>query len=395
MDKIPESSVVQERSADSALDDTHNTGDPRGVGGRATYDRPDQNAAISGASESQISKVSVGSIEPQSFSPPLGTNRFNLPKYQPQSGSEAQTIAPHPGGLFANLRSAVKHKVQSTLSDRGALGSMLLLCSIVGSSVFGGFLLGRSTPATNAGFTIVPASFSAFTVPTEGKAAAMGAADAQSVYVQQELTRQLGEMRAELLRLHSVFVQLAELAELDDGEFDLQSPLLDWKEQSSLRQTGLLNRRIAHMSAYSGTMIRIFNTRRMAFDQKISGRPLVEGHRSSGFGYRTDPITGERSEHLGLDYSGPVGEPILALADGVVTFSGKNSGYGNLVELEHVDGLRTRYAHNQLNLVSTGKMVKKGEAIATLGSTGRSTGPHVHIEVRLDGSPIDPGFFIR
>lgn len=205
----------------------------------------------------------------------------------------------------------------------------------------------------------------------------------------------MGQLRAELLRLHTLFVHLAEQAELDDGEFDLTSPLLDWKEQSSLEQIGLLKRRIAHMSASGETMRTIFDIRRMAYDQRISGRPIVNGKKSSGFGFRIDPITGERLEHLGLDFSGPIGEPILALADGIVTYSGENSGYGNLVEIEHVDGLKTRYAHNQAILVKSGARVKKGETIATLGSTGRSTGPHVHIEVRLDGSPIDPGFFIR
>ena len=378
MNKILEPSAVQERSAESGHDDTL-----------------------------KIENSGVGSKSAQSQVPPVATNRFNLPKTPADFGAIGQLVEKSPGqmaeqplpdpsvGLFSSLSAALQRKAQHLLSDRRALGSMLLLSCIVGSSTLGGYLLGRSQPIADAGFTIVPASFNVSDDQAQAKPGSLRPADAQSIYVEKELTRQLGEMRSELLRLHSVFVQLAQLAELDDGEFDLQSPLLDWKEQSSLRKSGLLNRRIAHMSDYSETMTSIFNTRRMAYDQKISGRPLVEGYRSSGFGYRTDPITGERTEHRGLDFSGAVGEPILALADGVVTFSGKNSGYGNLVELEHVDGLRTRYAHNQLNLVSTGKMVKKGEPIATLGSTGRSTGPHVHIEVRLDGSPIDPGFFIR
>lgn len=302
----------------------------------------------------------------------------------------------------------IRRELKDTLSDPRALASVFMLYGIIGLSAMGGFLLGQGGLFDDFGQTSRAAIVNSTTlgVSTLGpdspgtdadQPKPMGVADAQAqaMLMQSEITDQLGEMRAELLRLHTVFVRLVELAELDDGEFDLESPLLDWKEQSSLQKMGLLNRRIAHMSGSSGTLNSIFDVRRMAFDQKISGRPLVEGHRTSGFGYRTDPISGERLEHLGLDFSGPVGEPILALADGIVTFSGKNSGYGNLVELEHVDGLRTRYAHNQANLVSRGARVKKGEAIATLGSTGRSTGPHVHIEVRLDGTPIDPGFFVR
>jgi len=102
------------------------------------------------------------------------------------------------------------------------------------------------------------------------------------------------------------------------------------------------------------------NSQNKPNSQRISGRPIVNGRRSSGFGFRKDPLTGARIEHLGLDFSGQVGEPILALADGIVTYSGKNSGYGNLVEIEHVDGLRTRYAHNQAIMVKSGVRVKNG-----------------------------------
>lgn len=295
---------------------------------------------------------------------------------------------------------SIQTQAEDTLSGPYTLVSKGLLLGIICLSAVGGYLLGQEKPAGNAPLSMAVAGLSGDASVNRvepGLPAPMTVVDAQTqaLVVQTEITDQLGEMRAELLRLHTLFVRLAELAQLDEGEFDLESPLLDWKDQSSLSKMGLLNRRIAHMSDTSETVTSIFSLRRIAYDQKISGKPLVEGYRSSGFGYRTDPITGDRNEHLGLDFSGPVGEPILALADGIVTFSGKNSGYGNLVELEHVGGLRTRYAHNQANLVSRGARVKKGEAIATLGSTGRSTGPHVHVEVRLDGAAIDPGFFVR
>lgn len=288
--------------------------------------------------------------------------------------------------------------LKDTLSDRRALTSILLLVSIVTLSATGGYLVGQVSPGGQQGLVIIPASFSddnASSATLSAQSGQINRSEAVPVADQAETVSQLGHLRAELLRLHSLFVRLAEQAELDDGEFDLQSPLLDWKEQSSMEQIGLLKRQIAHMSASSATMQTIFDIRRMAHDQRISGRPIVNGRRSSGFGFRKDPLTGARIEHLGLDFSGQVGEPIMALADGIVTYSGKNSGYGNLVEIEHVDGLSTRYAHNQAILVESGERVKKGETIATLGSTGRSTGPHVHIEVRLDGAPIDPGFFIR
>ncbi len=308
------------------------------------------------------------------------------------NAASASTKAAQPGaasGIFSRIASRFKPRSTHTLSDKHAPGSIVMLCAIVGLSALGGFLVGKDT-STEQPIVILQAG-----AANDQPSTPVTLSDAQRTGTDAELTRQIGQLRAELLRLHTVFVHLADLAELDEGEFDLQSPLLDWQEQSSFGRLGLLNRRLAHMSASSEIMMSIFDTRRIAYDQKISGKPVVEGHRTSGFGYRVDPINGGRVEHLGLDYSGPVGEPILALADGIVAFSGKNSGYGNLVELEHVDGFRTRYAHNHTNLVSRGARVKKGEPIATLGSTGRSTGPHVHVEVRLDGQPIDPGFFLQ
>ena len=99
--------------------------------------------------------------------------------------------------------------------------------------------------------------------------------------------------------------------------------------------------------------------------------------------------------HRGVDFPGFVGEPILAIASGVVTYAGANGGYGNLVELEHANGYRTRYAHNDKILVALGAVVTKGQQIATLGSSGRSTGPHLHFEVRHHGQALDPQYFIR
>jgi murein DD-endopeptidase MepM/ murein hydrolase activator NlpD len=127
----------------------------------------------------------------------------------------------------------------------------------------------------------------------------------------------------------------------------------------------------------------------------VSGSPVQNGRISSRFGYRIDPETGRRQLHRGLDFGGQRGSVILALADGVVTFAGRNGGYGNLVELEHPNGYRTRYAHNETLLVHPGERVNKGQSIATMGSTGRSTGTHLHVEVRHEGRAVDPQLYIR
>ena len=116
----------------------------------------------------------------------------------------------------------------------------------------------------------------------------------------------------------------------------------------------------------------------------------VEGERTSGFGMRMHPIDHEERLHNGMDIAAPAGTPIQAAAAGQVVFSGTQAGYGNVVVIQHAEGYTTLYAHNQENLVSVGTPVSQGQPIATVGSTGRSTGPHLHFEVRHGGNPVNP-----
>ena len=117
----------------------------------------------------------------------------------------------------------------------------------------------------------------------------------------------------------------------------------------------------------------------------------MAGRVTSRFGARRDPLTGARSTHPGVDVGAPAGTPIRAPAGGVVLSAGPRGGYGNAVEIDHGDGLVTLYGHAADLLVSAGDFVEPGQAIATVGSTGRSTGPHLHFEVRQGGRPVDPG----
>lgn len=122
-----------------------------------------------------------------------------------------------------------------------------------------------------------------------------------------------------------------------------------------------------------------------------TGLPLAGGFRlSSGFGMRTDPFTGMLGRHDGLDFTSAMGAPILATADGTVSRSGWEDTYGNIVEITHADGFMTRYAHISTRLVKEGQRVKRGERIAEVGNTGRSTGPHLHYEVFHQGRVINP-----
>jgi murein DD-endopeptidase MepM/ murein hydrolase activator NlpD len=139
--------------------------------------------------------------------------------------------------------------------------------------------------------------------------------------------------------------------------------------------------------------------RMQAMENALAGiptsMPAAVGLMSSGFGYRADPFTGGGAMHSGLDFKGPIGTPILAAADGKVTFAGWQGGYGNTIEITHSNGLVTRYAHMSGFTVSLGQDVARGVQIGRMGSTGRSTGSHLHFEVRINGAAINPMKFLE
>ncbi|MEO0936979.1 MAG: M23 family metallopeptidase [Pseudomonadota bacterium] len=138
------------------------------------------------------------------------------------------------------------------------------------------------------------------------------------------------------------------------------------------------------------------NLYRIAANKAPFANPLKTPYRfTSGFGFRRHPITGGRRMHNGVDFAGAHGSPIYATADGVVTFSGWASGYGRLVKIQHEFGIETRYAHNSRNYVKVGQRVSRGERIAAMGNTGRSTGTHLHYEVRVGGKPVNPMIYIK
>lgn len=130
--------------------------------------------------------------------------------------------------------------------------------------------------------------------------------------------------------------------------------------------------------------------RRTRGNTRPAGRPVGSGWISSGFGWRTDPLNGRRAFHDGLDIAGRYRSPVIVVADGVVVEAGIRRGYGNIVEVRHRHGLATRYAHNAKNLVEVGERVDRGDVIALMGTTGRSTGAHVHFEVIENGQRVNP-----
>jgi len=135
----------------------------------------------------------------------------------------------------------------------------------------------------------------------------------------------------------------------------------------------------------------------MLLHVKLKRQSVPEGNPTKGkawmsskFGARRDPFTGRKTYHDGIDFAAKLGTPIYSSAAGVVSASGPRGGYGNTVEVDHGDGTVTRYAHNSLNLVQVGERVRKGQKIALMGSTGRSTGSHVHYEILKNGRPVSP-----
>ena len=126
-----------------------------------------------------------------------------------------------------------------------------------------------------------------------------------------------------------------------------------------------------------------------------SGRPITKGWLSSYYGMRTHPLSGRKEMHKGIDFAGKMGGEVIAVAKGVVTYAGKKYGYGQVIDIAHGNGYITRYGHNSKILVSVGDTVEKGFQIAEIGSSGRSTGPHVHFEVLKNGRQVNPTKFIR
>jgi murein DD-endopeptidase MepM/ murein hydrolase activator NlpD len=219
------------------------------------------------------------------------------------------------------------------------------------------------------------------------------------------LSGRLAQMQGDVIRLNALGARLVQMADLSEDEFDFDSPPPMGGPEPTETQ-------IASAAELTEEMERLFSELRDR-DRKLTlleelimerdlqaeimpaGSPVRSGYITSGFGYRKDPVNGRRSQHKGVDFAGKRGADVLAVADGLVEFSGSRSGYGKVLDIRHANGLVTRYAHNQKNLVKEGDLVEQGQVIAKLGSTGRATGPHLHFEVLEGGSQVDPMSYVR
>lgn len=220
------------------------------------------------------------------------------------------------------------------------------------------------------------------------------------------LAVRLGQMQAQMLRVEALGQRLTRQAKLDKSEFDFDQlparggpaePLAEEQTNGAdfLRTLDDLALQIDDRARQLEVLEQVVSQRQLKHAMSPAGRPISKGWLSSYYGKRTDPFNGRREMHKGVDFAGQMGSGIQATAAGVVTWAGKRYGYGNLVEINHGNGLSTRYGHCQEILVKVGEKVMQGQKIGLMGSTGRSTGPHVHYEVLKNGRQVNPTKYVR
>ncbi|MET0808546.1 MAG: M23 family metallopeptidase [Pseudoxanthomonas sp.] len=216
------------------------------------------------------------------------------------------------------------------------------------------------------------------------------------------MAARLGELQAQANRLNALGERLTRVGQLQDGEFDFNEPVgVGGNDQAFDMAPRALDAGVTQLEkqfAASGKQLSVLEA--LLFNRELdknampSRLPILNSYITSGFGGRADPFGGGGQYHKGIDFKASVGDPVLTVADGVVSFAGVKSGYGNVVDVDHGNGYVTRYAHNSRLVVRVGDLVRVGQEIAKAGSTGRSTGAHVHFEVWENGAVVNPRKFL-
>jgi len=218
------------------------------------------------------------------------------------------------------------------------------------------------------------------------------------------MAKMLGDVQARLLRLDALGERVSKLAGIRPEEFNFRDvpgrggPLASDARALSMRELQDQVARMGQSVEQRSDYMNVVESELVASQARDAllpkGTPVSEGFVGSGYGMRTDPFTGQMSMHSGVDFAAPVGTPIFAAAGGVVVRSEVNPDFGNMVEVDHGKGLSTMYAHASRLLVKNGDFVRKGQKIAEVGTTGRSTGPHLHFEVHVNGAPTNPSKYL-
>jgi murein DD-endopeptidase MepM/ murein hydrolase activator NlpD len=235
--------------------------------------------------------------------------------------------------------------------------------------------------------------------------AALSQARAESVRHLNALAQRLGSLQAQTLRLNALGSRLTRMAGLDAREFNFDAlPAMGGPEKNAevgvnspdvVKNLEALSRELDRSQARLVALESLLLDRKLNAAVTPSAWPVDGGWISSGFGIRMDPFTGHQGIHEGVDIAARFGGPIYATGDGVVNLAGEKVGYGTVVEVTHESDLVTRYAHTSAVLVKVGDRVKKGQEIARIGTTGRSTGPHLHFEVVRNGHAVNPANYLH
>jgi len=216
------------------------------------------------------------------------------------------------------------------------------------------------------------------------------------------LTIKVAELQSQILRLNALGDRLATETNIPEKEFNFQlqppsgGPLqsTDAIRHKTLAELLLDINQLAEQINYEEKQLKVLESLTLGHHIQntsyLSGRPITKGWLSSYYGVRKDPFNGKPAMHKGVDFAGKENADIIATASGVVSWSGERYGYGNLIEIDHGNGFKTRFGHNKTILFEVGDVVTKGDVIAKMGSTGRSTGPHVHYEILRNNAQINP-----
>lgn len=218
------------------------------------------------------------------------------------------------------------------------------------------------------------------------------------------LTLRLAELQAKLLRIDALGERLIDITNINGDEFDFSAvpavggpgTLGETYQAPEIKSVlDELASRIDKREQQLEVLDDLLLANKIKADTFVAGRPIKRGWMSSRYGKRTDPFNGRLAWHAGVDFAGKQGSDVIAVASGVVTWASNRYGYGRLVEINHGNGYKTRYAHGAKILVQLGDVVRKGDIIAEMGSSGRSTGPHVHFEVYKNGRTVDPAAYLH
>lgn len=290
---------------------------------------------------------------------------------------------------------------------RLAFLAMAILCLFVGAG-YGGYRLAMASAAAgyNGDGELTPELVASWQARLDSQRERLEGLKSDASQQIDALTLRIGEMQGRLLRLDALGQRLVEVAKLDNGEFNFEAgaavggPQVDVDGESFAvpdldSMLAQLDARMYDREKQLELLNRLLENRQIEDERFLAGRPVRWGWLSSHYGYRTDPFSGKRTWHDGVDLAGKEGSDIIAVAAGVVTWAGDRYGYGKMVELDHGNGHLTRYAHAREVKVTVGDVVQKGQVLALMGSTGRSTGPHVHFEVLKDGRSQNPEKYIQ